>query len=85
MARNGARDELDETEDNTDENSSPAAANNPNSPTYDLTEPIIPAASTATAPQPGVNVEVVNRNNPAANGGTRRSYTPLYVTLQDLN
>jgi uncharacterized protein YgiM (DUF1202 family) len=72
----------DDMED-TGENVSPAAANNPNSPTYDLNEPTTPSASTVT-PQPNGNVEVVNRNNPAANGGTRRSYTPLYVTLQDL-
>lgn len=73
---------LDEMEDNG-ESFSPAAANNPNSPTYDLNEPSSPSASTTT-PQPNGNVEVVNRNNAAANGGTRRSYTPLYVTLQDL-
>ncbi|MGK0388536.1 MAG: hypothetical protein ACI94Y_001266 [Maribacter sp.] len=72
----------DDMED-TGENLSPAAANNPNSPTYDLNEPTVAVASTVT-PQSNGNVEVVNRNNPVANGGTRRSYTPLYVTLQDL-
>lgn len=74
---------LDETED-IDETSSPAAADNPNSPAYDLNEPATPSSPTATAPQPGGNVEVVNRTDPAGGGAARRSYTPLYVTLQDL-
>lgn len=70
-----------ETEDN-EENLSPAASNNPNSPTYDLNDASSGNASAVTAPTGG-EVEVVSRGN-GSSGNTKRSYTPLYVTLQDL-
>lgn len=69
------------TED-TDTDLSPAAANNPNSPTYDLNEAEEPSSTASAAPLNG-EVEVVSRDNRPASDG-RRSYTPLYVTLQDL-
>ncbi len=70
-------------EQTDDENFSPAASNNPNSPTYDLgeTNESNTPAPTTSVPSSG-NVEVVGRNNEPST--SRRGYTPLYVTLQDL-
>lgn len=73
------------TAEEIEEVASPAAANNPNSPTYDLgevTEPVDRSTS-VSAPAGAGNVEVVGRRNDSGTV-TRRSYTPLYVTLQDL-
>lgn len=58
---------------------SPAAANNPNSPTYDLKEDV--PVSTTTSGVPTTTPTVAPRNTSTS---SRRSYTPLYVTLQDL-
>lgn len=69
------------SEDNG-EDLSPAAANNPNSPTYDLGETPANNAAAVTAPTGG-EVEIVSRANNSSSS-SKRSYTPLYVTLQDL-
>ncbi len=59
---------------------SPAAADNPDSPSYDLGEEEDEPDPTLIPPEPTGNVEVVDRND----GMSRKSYTPLFVTLQDL-
>jgi len=77
----GTNSETTGLEDNG-EDLSPAAANNPNSPTYDLND--APSSNTATVTAPtGGEVEVVGRASNSS-GNSKRSYTPLYVTLQDL-
>lgn len=80
-----------ETEENATEDTedaSPAASNNPNSPTYDLNDvEKLPPASTSTnitSTASSGNVEVVGKPNGNNATATRKSYTPLYVTLQDL-
>ncbi len=71
--------------ENEEELVSPAAADNPLSPTYDLGEEENNngSASTFVPPPPSYgNTEVVGRESNEA--AVRKSYTPLYVTLQDL-
>ena len=73
------------TNEDTAEDISPAAANNPNSPTYNLDEVTAPNNTPTVSAPTGGEVEIVSRpgtNNPSSS--SRRSYTPLYVTLQDL-
>ncbi len=67
----------------TEEISSPAAGNNPDSPTYDLggvSEENPNANSGALSPTRSGETEIVRRNTNISKSG----YTPLYVTLQDL-
>ncbi len=70
---------LIEEEDNTV--TSPAAADNPDSPTYDLAENEINNTA-SNPPSNNGNTEVVGRGN--NNYPTSKSYTPLYVTLEGL-
>lgn len=79
-----SNDSTELTNEDTSEDFSPAAANNPNSPTYNLDE-VAPSNNTPAVSAPtGGEVEVVSRPGSNASSNSRRSYTPLYVTLQDL-
>ncbi len=67
-------------EDEPEETTSPAAADNPASPTYDMGQNNTSASAGTTTQPPSGNPQVVGRNESSNN----RNYTPLYVTLQDL-
>lgn len=67
-----------QTDEDTDANLSPAAGTSPDSPGYDMgqAEQMDGSTSGGTA--------VVGRQEASSGLPARRSYTPLYVTLQDL-
>ena len=69
---------IDPLTEETEEIISPAAGNNPDSPTYDLGES--ETNNTVTPPVNRGETEVIRRNDNIPKSG----YTPLYVTLQDL-
>ncbi len=73
-----------ETPANTGEGtiSSPAAANTPSNPTYDMDE--TPATPATPPPSASGETEVVSRPGGNTSTSGRRDYTPLYVTLEGL-